>query len=100
MTIRAGHCTDCGVATWRFLAHPVSGETHPLWPLPSTRHINAVEYCAACQPEAEHLHRRLQRWKTEDHGVFLRAWVAEEFKTDPAALLRQWEADRQEALSG
>lgn len=125
--IRAGHCTACGVPTWKTLPHPVSGMPILLWPFPSSRYAAVsvpnglapgIGYCGPCAPRAgdpvgsqvkatlpdaiaigyvDPAGVRYADWFTAAKGRFLRVWLAEEFKLDPDALLREWESARQEA---
>lgn len=108
MTMRAGHCTDCGKLLWRTAEaqknwnNVAAGTVFLLWPLPESTYAmfrdgggdiaKGIAYCEACLPQGGHgplgagmtyagferAHDRYQAWYHPERREVYATWLKDQ----------------------
>jgi hypothetical protein len=126
--VKAGHCTACEKPIWKIVEHPYTGAKIPLWPRKDSMYVQCwtpsgyapgIGYCPACCPDLgsagpredlgpvigyETARGRYQKWYTDQHGEFLRAWLRDAMGDRPffddveiERIMQEWERERTSA---
>ena len=112
MSLHAGHCSNCDVEIFQFVAHGRTGERVMLYPKPDSVYARirngesltpGVGYCATHVPPLgpdvlglDSAAFRYAHWFTRAFGQHLRAWVADHLELpehEQEAVMAQWAAD-------